>query len=197
MAFGADKMGLSEADMDSIVKKWRRANSRIVRMWNDVEENVKRAIRTRAEIRYRHGITFRVEKKILFIRLPSGRCIAYVNPRIEREERFDRDSITYEGTMQASGGWGRNYTFGGKLVENIVQAVARDCLGEAMLRLHDSGYSIVMHVHDEVILEMPEGEGSLDEACTIMGEPIPWAEGLLLTADGYETDCKANYYRKD
>ena len=196
-AFGADKMGLSEADMDSIINKWRRASPRIVQMWRDVEDGVRRAIRTREEVKYHHGITFRVEKKILRIRLPSGRCISYINPRVEREDRFNRDSITFDGTIQSSGGWGKEYTWGGKLTENIVQATARDCLGEAMLRLDAAGYNIVMHVHDEVIIEAPAGQGSLEEVCRIMGEQISWAPGLLLTADGYETDETANYYRKD
>ena len=195
-AFGAEKMGLSMEDMDSIIKKWRRASPHIVQMWRDVEECAKRAIRTRMEIKYRKGITFAVKKRILFLRLPSGRCIAYAKPGIEREERFDRSSIAYDG-VQPSGGWGREYTWGGKLTENIVQATARDCLATAMLRLDAAGYRIGMHVHDEVVLEMPEGEGSLADACRIMGEPIPWAPGLLLRADGYETGQKDNYYRKD
>lgn len=196
MAFGADKMGLSEADMDSIIKKWRKASPHIVRMWSDLENAVRQAIRTREVIRYKHGVELSVEKGILFMRLPSGRRISYLKPRVEREERFNRDTITYEG-VTTNGSWGRNYTWGGKLVENLVQATARDCLGVAMLRLTAAGYKIVMHVHDEVILEMPIGDRSLEEACGIMGEPIPWAPGLLLTADGYETDEKANYYKKD
>ncbi|MBR2215991.1 MAG: DNA polymerase [Selenomonadaceae bacterium] len=196
-AFGADKMGLSDEDMDAIVKKWRRASPHIVWLWQELEDGVRRAIRTRMEIKYRHGITFQIKKKILFIRLPSQRSIAYANPRIEREAAFDRDSITYDGTIAGAGGWGKEYTWGGKITENIVQAVARDCLGAAMLRLKAAGYKIVMHIHDEVVLEMPHGQGSLDEACAIMGEPIDWAPGLILTADGYETDETANYYRKD
>lgn len=197
VAFGADKMGLSEADMDSIIKRWRKASPHICKMWQDVEKGVKTAIRMKSSVKYRHGISFACEKGLLFITLPSGRRIAYVKPRIEMEAKFNRETLTYEGLVQATGGWGRNYTWGGKLTENIVQATARDCLGAAMLRLKDAGYKIVMHVHDEVILEMPKGSGSLDEACRIMGEPLPWAPGLLLTADGYESTPDANYYRKD
>lgn len=196
-AFGADKMGLSEDDMAAIIKKWRRASPRIVQMWGDVEACVKRAIRTREEVKYQKGISFQVKKKILFVKLPSGRHIAYVNPRIEREEAYGRDSIMYDGTIQGSGGWGHEYTWGGKLTENLVQSVARDCLGVAMLRLTEAGYKIVMHVHDEAIMEMPTGKGSLEEACKIMGTPIYWADGLLLSADGYETGEQDNYYRKD
>lgn len=200
-AFGADKMGLSDADMDAIVKKWRAASPHIPKMWRDVEAGTKKAIRMKGRVRYTKGVEFSYEKGLLFIRLPSGRRIAYVKPRIEMEERFNRESLTYEGTIQGKGGgpsgWGRNYTWGGKLTENIVQATARDCLAAAMLRLDAAGYRIVMHVHDEVVLEMPEGEGSLEEACRIMGEPVSWAPGLLLTADGYETSRRENYYRKD
>lgn len=197
VAFGADKMGLTENDMNSIIKRWRLASPNIVKMWGDVETAARNAIRSKLEVKYRHGITFKFEKGLLFIKLPSGRRIAYVKPRIEFEDKFHRESLTYEGVVQATGGWGRNYTWGGKLTENIVQATARDCLGAAMLRLKAAGYQIVMHVHDEVICEMPIGKGSLDEACAIMGEPLSWAKGLLLTADGYETGPEANYYRKD
>lgn len=200
-AFGADKMGLSEADMDAIVKKWRTASPHIPKMWRDVEAGAKKAIRMKTRVRYTKGIEFSYEKGLLFIRLPSGRRIAYVKPRIEQEERFNRESLTYEGPLQGKGdgpsGWGKNYTWGGKLTENIVQATARDCLAAAMLRLDAAGYRIVMHIHDEVVLEMPEGQGSLEEACSIMGAPLEWAPGLLLTADGYETTPDANYYRKD
>ena len=135
---------------------------------------------------------FHYQKGILFIRLASQRSIAYVRPRLLREEGRDQEAVTYEGITE-KGGWGRVYTWGGKLVENIVQATARDCLAEAMLRLDHAGYKIVMHVHDEVILEMPYGTGSLEEACEIMGQFISWAPGLLLRADGYETE----YYKKD
>ena len=193
-AFGADKMGLSEAHMKEIIQKWRKSSPRIVKMWGEVETAAKKAIRTKgAHVKYRHGIEFYTKSGLLFIQLPSGRAIAYVRPRIQHEaEPFDRDTLTYEGTTTA-GSWGRNYTWGGKLVENIVQATARDCLAMAMLRLDEAGYKIVMHVHDEVILEMPYGQGSLEDAAGIMGQSISWAPGLLLRADGYETE----YYKKD
>lgn len=195
-AFGADKMGLTEEMMQDIVKKWRDRSPHIVKLWGDIEKNAKRAIRLRGQFfPYHHGIGFHCEKGLLFMTLPSGRQIAYVKPLIQTEDMGGRpkESITYEGVLQASGGWGRLYTWGGKLVENLVQATARDCLGVAMLRLTEAGYRIVMHVHDEVILEMPEGKGSLDEAIRIMCAPIDWAPGLLLNADGYETP----YYKKD
>lgn len=192
-AFGADKMGLSESDMQDIVSAWRAASPNIPKMWRDVEAGVKQAIRMKGiAVKYKHGIEFLCVKGMLFIQLPSGRRIAYVKPRIEYEEAYDRETLTYEGTM-SSGGWGRNHTWGGKLVENIVQATARDCLAIAMIRLDERGYKIVMHIHDEVVLEMPYGTGSLAEAAAIMAEPIPWAPGLSLPADGYETE----YYKKD
>ena len=129
----------------------------------------------------------------MFITLPSGRKISYAFPKIIFEEEFKRESVIYYGTVQATGAWGRNFTWGGKLVENIVQATARDCLAAAMLRLDAAGYKIVMHVHDEIICEMSDGQGSLNEVVSIMSKPIKWAKDLVLTADGYET----KYYRKD
>lgn len=198
-AFGADKMGLSEHEMQDIITKWRERSPHICRMWRDIEKGVKSAIRHKdREWYFNHGIKFRWEKGLLFITLPSGRRIAYVQPRIEVEDMngYEKESITYMGMIQGksgASGWGRNYTWGGKLTENIVQATARDCLGMAMLRLTEKGYNIVMHVHDEVILETPYGTGSLAEAEEIMGTSIPWAPGLLLNADGYETE----YYKKD
>lgn len=130
---------------------------------------------------------------MLSIRLPSGRSLVYVRPKIEVEPEFDREGLTYEGSEQASGKWTRLRTYGGKLVENIVQAIARDCLAIAMTRIEAAGYRIVMHVHDEVIIECPTDACDLDNVCRIMGRPIPWAPGLILTADGYITD----YYKKD
>lgn len=191
-AFGADKMGMTEEEMTNTITHWRKASPNICQMWRDVEKCARRAIRTKIPVSYKKGMQFHYQKGILFIRLASQRSIAYVRPRLLREEGRDQEAVTYEGITE-KGGWGRVYTWGGKLVENIVQATARDCLAEAMLRLDHAGYKIVMHVHDEVILEMPYGTGSLEEACEIMGQSISWAPGLLLRADGYETE----YYKKD
>ena len=194
-AFGAEKMGIPAEDAAQIIRQWRQASPHIVAMWGEMERAAKQAIRSPGVlIKLKHGVGFQKESGLLFLTLPSGRRIAYARPRITREDRDGREkeSITYEGATP-SGGWGRVYTWGGKLVENLVQATARDCLAEAMLKLDARGYKIVMHVHDEVILEMPYGKGSLKDATAIMGEPIPWAPGLLLRADGYETE----YYKKD
>ncbi|MPN34204.1 hypothetical protein SDC9_181697 [bioreactor metagenome] len=127
----------------------------------------------------------------MFITLPSGRRLSYIKPRIE-PNRFDRDAVTYEGIGTAKK-WERIETYGPKLVENIVQATARDLLAEAMLRLSEKGYEIVMHCHDEVIIETPHGFGTLKEVSDIMAVAPSWAEGLPLRADGYE----CSYYKKD
>ena len=190
-AFGADKMGMTQQEMEKTIKQWREASPNICKLWRSVEDSVKKAIRTKLVIVGDKGIKYKYYAPWLFIKLPSGRKLAYYKPRIEQEEGFG-ERITYEGAMLA-GGWGRNYAWGGKLVENLVQGIARDCLAVSMLRLAKAGYKIVMHVHDEVILEEPYGTGSLENACAIMGQPIDWAPGLLLRADGYETE----YYKKD
>ena len=190
-AFGADKMGMTQQEMEATIKQWREASPHICKLWRSVEDGVKKAIRTKMVIVGDKGIKYKYYAPWLFIKLPSGRKLAYYKPRIEQEEGFG-ERITYEGVMLA-GGWGRNYTWGGKLVENLVQGIARDCLAVSMLRLAKAGYKIVMHVHDEVILEEPYGTGSLENACAIMGQAIDWAPGLLLRADGYETE----YYKKD
>ena len=190
-AFGADKMGLSDDEMDIIIKKWRLSSPHICQLWRDVENAVKNVIKSKVPSALKNGLAFHTEDDWLFITLPSGRNISYYKPNITTKD--GREYISYEGTLQSSNGWGINYTWGGKLVENIVQAIARDCLAEAMLKLDDAGHKIVMHVHDEVIIEAPNGQGSLDDVVAVMSKPIDWAKGLLLSADGYET-C---YYRKD
>ena len=190
-AFGADKMGLTDSEMESIIKKWRDSSPNICKLWREVENLAKQAIQEKKFVSYKKNISFESNGEFLFITLPSGRKISYAFPRITLEN--DKENIAYNGTIQAIGGCGRNFTWGGKLDENIVQATARDCLAESMLRLDRAGYKIVMHVHDEIISEMEKGKGSLDEVVAIMSEPISWAKGLVLTADGYETE----YYRKD
>jgi DNA polymerase len=191
-AMGADKMGLSDEELADIVERWRKASPRIVRLWYEVQDAAMKAINDRTAVTIRHGIKFICEHGLLFIKLPSGRRIAYAKPRIG-ENRFGGASITYEGMDQIKRKWVRLETYGGKLVENIVQATARDCLGYAMLALDRAGYPIVMHIHDEVVMDVPNEKGSLDDICRIMSEPIPWAPGLILNADGFESP----YFRKD
>ena len=138
------------------------------------------------------SIGFQCQDDRLLVKLPSGRLLIYLHPLIERN-RFDRDALTYEGLEQTTRKWGRLETYGGKLVENITQACARDSLAAAMLRLKKAGYRILMHVHDEVIMERPEGEGSLEEVKGLMCMNEPWEYGLIKNSDGFE----GYYYMKD
>ena len=184
-AFGADKLGLSDSDMTAIIKKWRTSNPNICKLWRDVENAVFYAIKYKSPTSCQKDISFQVVDDFLFIGLPSGRKLAYFKPRIIK--KGGKVSLAYDGNIQSSGGWGQISTWGGKLVENIVQAIARDCLAVSLTRLDDAGYKIVMHIHDEIVCEMPNGVGSLNEVVTIMGLPILWADGLLLAADGYES----------
>ncbi|NLI90382.1 MAG: DNA polymerase [Epulopiscium sp.] len=192
-SMGALKMGLSEEELKPLVDTWRRANLNIVNLWWSVEAAVIRAVKERTTIDMQYGLRFYYQGGMLFIRLPSGRNLGYVRPRIEIDERFGKDKLTYEGIMQGTRIWGRVDTYGGKLTENIVQAIARDCLAVSMMRLDKARYRISFHVHDEVVLDVPKNFGSLKEVEEIMGEPIDWAPGLPLRAEGFE----ANYYKKD
>lgn len=188
-AMGALEMGLPEDELQPLVDCWRSANPCIVELWWAVDRAVKEAVRY-LTVTATHGIVFRYERGYLFITLPSGRELAYVKPRIG-ENRFGGESVTYEGTGTMKK-WDRLESYGPKLVENIVQATARDILAEAMLRLEARGYRIVMHVHDEVVIEAPDGT-SLEEICALMGQTPRWAEGLMLSAEGYECE----FYKKE
>jgi len=189
IAMGALKMGLAEEELPRLVKMWRNANKAIVGYWDTVDNAALEAVETGAPVTISHGIRFHVQHDILWITLPSGRKLAYYRPHIATN-RFGSPALKYWGMDKI---WTVQDTYGGKLVENIVQAIARDCLADAMLRLDAAGYKIVMHVHDEVVMEMPTGKGSLEEVNSIMGQAIPWAKGLPLTADSYET----SFYKKD
>lgn len=188
---GALRMGLQEDELQEIVTKWRSASRNIVKFWYDVERGVKQAIQHRISVPFRYGMAFTYEAGMLFIRLPSGRRIAYAKPKLVTKD--GKESITFLGVNQTSKAWCRQETYGGKLVENIVQATARDCLAESMLRLDTAGYKILMHVHDEVIIEAEKGRSDLNEVIRIMSQNELWNRGLPLNADGYKTD----YYRKD
>lgn len=134
------------------------------------------------------------KKGIVFIQLPSGRSIAYPKARLEPHEKFENATqIVYSDRNSAGTAWLDRTTYGGSLVENIVQATARDCLAYSIMRLYEEGYMIVMHVHDEVVLEIDKDTDELDRVLDIMGEEIPWGKGLPLKADGYECD----FYKKD
>jgi DNA polymerase bacteriophage-type len=182
---------IPEEELPRLVAMWRQANKKIVSYWSTVEDAAINAM-TDGPTSINHGIRFIKEKGILFIELPSKRRLSYLRPQL-RPNKFGGLSLFYEGMDQTTKQWGLQQTYGGKLVENIVQAIARDVLADAMLRLHRIGYKIVMHVHDEVVSEMPEGKGSKQEVDKIMGTPIPWAKGLPLKAESYETF----YYKKD
>ena len=190
-SMGALEMGLTEDELPELVDMWRTSNPAIVRFWRTVQDAAMDAIRGIPR-KLPHGISFVREAGILFIGLPSGRRIAYVKPEIG-ENRFGGKSITYMGMDQTSKKWTRLETWGGKLVENIVQAFARDCLAENIVKLDTAGYKVVFHVHDEVVLDEPKDYSSAKEVAALMGQPISWAPGLPLNADAYECD----YYMKD
>lgn len=186
-AMGALEMGLSEDELQPLVNAWRQSNPNIVRFWWDVDRTVKKCIKERTTDKS-HGIQFSYQSGFLFIMLPSGRRLAYVKPRIG-ENRFGGESVTYEG-VGSTKKWDRLESYGPKFVENIVQAMSRDILMFAMKTLRCC--SIVAHVHDELIIECDRAV-SLAAICEQMGRTPPWAEGLILRADGYECD----FYKKD
>lgn len=187
---GAVEMGVPEDELQGLINDWRNANPHIVRLWTEVGNTAMKAIKEKTIVSL-GKLVFMYERGILFIRLPSGRRLSYIKPRIGTN-RFGGDSITYMG-VGASKKWERLETFGGKLVENIVQAIARDLLASAMMNVANAGYDIVFHVHDEIIAEVPDGKGSVDEMCMLMSINPDWADGIPLSADGYECE----YYRKD
>ena len=186
-AMGALEMGLSEDELQPLVQAWRDANPNITRLWWDVDRAAMDAVRYRYETET-HGITFTYKSGMLFITLPSGRRLAYVKPKIG-ENQFGGDCITYEG-VGGTKKWERLNSYGPKFVENIVQATARDLLCYSMQTLRCC--SIVMHIHDEVVIEA-DRRMSLQAVCDQMGRVPAWANGLQLRADGYETD----FYKKD
>ena len=202
-AFGADKMGLTEEEMQSIVDQWRAASPTIPKFWRNVETAAKNALNSPGKTysvtagpdvpgdpgwKYEvSSIKYRRDADALRCRLPSGRILSYWGARLDNDGK-----LCFMGQNQTTRKWEKMETWGGRLVENIVQAYARDCLAVALLRLDEAGYQITFHVHDEVIAEAPDGSRWEDMA-EIMGQPIDWAPGLLLRGDGYET----KFYMKD
>lgn len=186
-AMGAIEMGLTEEELPLLVDAWRQSNPHIVKFWWDVDKAAMEAVRYK-RTNSTHGISFSCQSGMLFITLPSGRRLAYVKPRIG-ENKFGGSCITYEG-IDSTKKWERLDSYGPKLVENIVQATARDILMFAMQTLRRC--AIVMHIHDELVIEA-DPQMSLSTVCEQMGRTPPWAKGLLLRADGYETD----FYKKD
>lgn len=187
-AMGGIEMGLSEDELQSIVDSWREANPNIVSLWWDIDAVVKRVVKTRTKEEYKN-LVISYEKGILFIELPSKRRLAYPKAKIGMN-RFGGESIVYEGIIVGNK-WDKIESYGGKFVENIVQAIARDILAESMMRLEKKGFNIVMHIHDEVVIE--SDSSSIEEVNQIMSLVPSWAPGLILDADGFES----KFYKKD
>lgn len=189
-SMGALKMGLTEEELPGLVSTWRSANPHITAFWWAVDEAAITAVRDKKPSKVGR-VSFEYKSGILFVTLPSGRKLSYVKPRMMLN-KFGREGLTYEGIGESKK-WMRLETYGPKLVENIVQAASRDILAEAMLRLEKEGFDIVCHVHDEVVLEVPDGKSSVEEVNEIMAVNPVWTEGLPLKAAGFESP----FYKKD
>ena len=202
-AMGSREMNIPDEELKPLVDGWRKANPRIVQFWRSVGDAAMKAVRERTTVRA-GKVTFCCKDGVLFAKLPSGRTLAYIAPRLETG-RFGSTVITYQSydkTEKAADEeeeapvtrrWQREETYGPKIVENLTQAIARDLLCAAMMNLEAAGYRICMHIHDEAVIEMPIGQGSLEEACRLMAIAPDWAEELPLRADG-EDDL--SFYRK-
>lgn len=192
VAMGALKMGVPEEELQGLVDAWRKASPNIVNLWSDVQEAAFEAVESRRIVKLeKQRLVFFMKAGTLFIKLPSGRNLAYPNAKLERG-KFGM-VIKYDGKGEKVG-FVRLETYGGKLVENIVQATARDILGDALIRLDKVGFEIVFHVHDEIVAEVPkDSHYSIEDMNEIMGQSVDWAPGLPLRSDGYTTD----YYKKD
>lgn len=202
IAMGALRMGIPEDDLPDIVDKWRTSHPKTVGMWYEIE---RAAINCVNPLGTTHtnlgapidGIVFRMETDLVYgqsfltVQLPTGRKLYYPKPFL-KENKFGKEAIHYYGVDQTTGKWGEQSTYGGKLTENIVQAIARDCLCEVLRRIEARGWDVVFHVHDEVIVDAPL-DVHTDDLCELMAEPIDWAPGLLLKGAGFE----AEYYMKD
>lgn len=190
ISMGALDMGLKESELPDIIESWRGSNEHIVTYWWDVERAATECVQTHEERRV-GKLRFLFYSGTLWMVLPGGRKLAYLKPRLQ-PNRFGRMALTFEG-MDSANKWSRGETYGGKLVENATQAIARDILAEAMWRMEQAGLEIVGHVHDEVIIEAPAGKYSVDEVCALMSKNPEWCRNLPLAAAGY----KGSYYFKD
>ena len=196
IAMGADRMGLTSEELTDIKVRWREANKNIVRLWYAVGDAVIQAMNGNGT-QYVRGLVIQREWDMMYgldfisIKLPSGRSLYYPKPFLKLNQ-FEKDALHYYGVNQTTKKWEVNSTYGGKLVENIVQAIARDCLAETLLRLYQKNYDVVMHIHDEVVIDAYDDE-KLEDVNNILAEPIPWAPGLVLKGAGFET----KYYMKD
>jgi DNA polymerase len=187
------KKEINPDEYPRLVKQWRDANPNIRKLWYAAEEAAVTAVKEKATVKLAHGVQYRYKPGMLFADLPSGRSLAYVNPRIKPDPKFNKDGLVFDGMDQVKKKWMSHRTYGGRLVENLVQAIARDCLAESLMRLDTEGYDTAMHVHDEAVLDVPFGAGSVEHVTTVMGQPIDWAPGLPLNAAGFECD----FYQKD
>lgn len=196
IAMGALDMGLEEKELPDVVRRWRNANKRITDLWYGIENAVIKLMET-GETQGLKGIIFSREIDLIYgqdfltIKLPSGRKLYYPKPHL-KENRFGSNALHYFGVNQTTKKWEVQETYGGKLVENIVQAISRDCLAVTLKRLEDEGLQTVMHIHDEAVIDAAPNV-DLDKVCELMGQPIEWAPGLLLKAAGFES----SYYMKD
>lgn len=194
---GAFDMGLTEEELPDIVSRWREANRRIRDLWYAMENAAVRVISEGGSVGVGCVMLSREYDQstgadCMTILLPSGRKLYYINPKIGTNQ-WDKPSITYMGMEQSTKRWGTVETYGGKLVENCVQAIARDCLACSIERLEAAGMPVVFHVHDEVVIDIPSDRADLDAVVKIMGAPIPWAADLPLNADGWT----GLFFRKD
>lgn len=190
---GALNMGLEEKDLPDIVRRWRTANKRIVDFWYSVEQRAKECIEYGVVSVMPCGVMFSRDAENMIVTLPSGRQLFYVSPQLKKDERGFQ-SIWFMGLNQTSKKWELTNTYGGKLTENIVQAVARDCLANAITNLFKAGYRMNFHIHDEIIMEIPQGGSqSLEDAIRLMCTVPVWAKGLPLNADGFV----GQYYKKE
>ena len=192
VSMGAYNMNLCESELIEIVKAFRSSNVNIVKLWNNAQKAFIEAVKNKSVVHIDKNISFIYEGNILFIKLPSGRRLSYIRPKIDYDNIFNKYIITYEGIDPTTKKSKRLTTYGGKLVENIVQAIARDVLAQAMMNLKNHGFNIVMHVHDEIVLEVEENVSSIEEVCEIMCKENKYLKGLKLKADGFES----KYYKK-
>lgn len=192
---GGERMGLSDPEMMSLTRKWRQANPKIVELWAELEEAAMNAITYRKRIVATcHNLVFNCDGENLIVTLPSGRALFYRKPSIAMVK--GHKEIQYQGLIQATKQWGLINTYGGKLTENVIQAIARDLLAYAMIQLDKAGFTITMHIHDEVIAEIPHDgteQDTYNKMVEIMSKAPEWAQDLPLNADGYLT----KFYKKD
>lgn len=192
VSMGAYNMNLCESELIEIVKAFRSSNPNIVKLWNNAQKAFIEAVKNKSVVHIDKNISFIYEGNILFIKLPSGRRLSYIRPKIDYDNIFNKYIITYEGVDPTTKKSKRLTTYGGKLVENIVQAIARDVLAQSMINLKNHGFNIVMHVHDEIVLEVEDKISSIEEVCEIMCKENKYLKGLKLKADGFES----KYYKK-